>query len=95
VREHDITVGGSAPSVRVKFFVSENRNSCYGAIVRFYQSRFVLGIRALGKPKSLESRIFGLELGNLLKSHEMAKTFVGKAWHWNHRSLEMFGIGPA
>jgi hypothetical protein len=26
-----------------------------------------------------------------LKSHKMPKTFLGKAWHWNHTSLEMFG----
>jgi hypothetical protein len=29
---------------------------------------------------------------NPLKSHKTAKTFLGKAWHWNHRYLERLGI---
>jgi hypothetical protein len=28
---------------------------------------------------------------NLLKFHKTAKTFFGKAWHWNHRYLEKLG----
>jgi hypothetical protein len=29
-----------------------------------------------------------------LKSHKTAKTFFGKAWHWNHTSLEILGVRP-
>ena len=28
---------------------------------------------------------------NLLKSHKTAKTFLGKAWHWNRIFLEILG----
>ncbi len=28
---------------------------------------------------------------NPLTPHKTAKRFLGKAWHWNHTSLEMFG----
>src|ERR1700677_1117357 len=38
--------------------------------------------------KSLEKAKKIRKTRNPLKSNKTAKTFLGKAWHWNHTSLE-------
>jgi hypothetical protein len=46
------------------------------------------------EPKKFgKTSTFDLEACKSLKSHKTSKTFLGKAWHWNHRSLEKLGIG--
>jgi hypothetical protein len=50
--------------------------------------------KSLNHPRDRKTWTISLRIWirrNLLKSHKTAKTFLGKAWHWNHRYLEMLG----
>src|ERR1700677_3852336 len=48
-------------------------------------------LRASRDEKVWRSRHFVWIYCNPLKSHETTNTFFGKAWHWNHTSLEKLG----
>jgi hypothetical protein len=69
-----------APSRRIAIEASFFRNLLY--------------FRLTGE-KQLGSYLWIWIYCNPLKSHKTAKTFFGKAWHWNRISLEKLGIGTA
>jgi hypothetical protein len=54
------------------------------------RSRATGPLQVMRDAKILRTELFVWIYCNPLKFHKTAKTFFGKAWHWNHRYLEIF-----